>query len=172
MTVSLEASIIIPWKRKVQRTLMSKSTRLLRSTRVLMIAGILTLLTVGALACEMTFVLTDSSANSRTVIPGKKIVLKLGETYSLVVRFKEDHNNCNVAPEVTLFLLDEEKWKSSKDYLPLQLAGSVNWSDINSRTHETELTFKAVKTGDWELEVIRECSKKEGYDEYLLFWVN
>ena len=92
--------------------------------------------------------------------------------YSLVVRFKEDHNNCKVAPEVTLFLLDEEKWKSSKDYLPLQLAGSVNWSDINSRTHETELTFKAVKTGDWELEVIRECSKKEGYDEYLLFCVN
>lgn len=137
-----------------------------------MIAGILTLLTVGAFACEMTFVLTDSSANSRTVIPGKKIVLKRGETYSLVVRFKEDHNNCKVAPEVTLFLLDEEKWKSSKDYLPLQLAGSINWTDINSRTHETELTFKAAKSGDWELEVIRECSKKEGYDEYLLFSVN
>jgi len=74
-----------------------------------------------------------------------------------VVHFKEDHNNCKVAPEETLFLLDEEKWKSSKDYLPLQLAGSINWTDINSRTHETELTFKAVKIGDRELEVFREC---------------
>jgi len=136
-----------------------------------MIAGILNLLAVGAFACEMTFALTDSSGNSRTIVPGKEIVLKRGETYSLVVRFKEDHNNCKVAPEETLFLLDEEKWKSSKDYLPLQLAGSINWVDTDSRTHETELTFEAVKIGDWELEVIRECSKKGGYDEYLLFSV-
>ena len=137
-----------------------------------MISGILTLLTVGAFACEMTFMLSDSSGNSRTVIPGKKIVLKRGETYSLVIRFKEDHNNCKVAPEETLFLLDEEKWRSSKDYLPLKLEGSINWTDINSRIHETELTFKAAKSGDWELEVIRECKKKEGYDEYLLFSVS
>ena len=137
-----------------------------------MIAGIMILFTVGAFACEMTFLLTDSLANSRTVIAGKKIVLKHGETYSLVVRFKEDHNNCKVAPEETLFLLDDEKWKSSKEHLPLQLADSINWVDINSRLHETELIFEAVKIGDWELEVIRECSKKEGYDEYLLFSVN
>ena len=158
--------------------MMSKSTVipgitvLLRSTRILIIGGILTLLTVGAFACEMTFVLTDSSANSRTIIPGKTVILKRGETYSLVIRFKEDHNNCKVAPEETLFLLDEEKWKSSKDYLSLQLAGSINWVDTDSRTHETELTFIAVNTGEWELEVIRECSKKDGYDEYLLFSVS
>ena len=137
-----------------------------------MIGGILTLLTVGAFACEMTFVLTDSSANSRTIIPGNTAILKRGETYSLVVRFKEDHNNCKVAPEETLFLLDEEKWKSSKDYLPLQLNDPIIWRNIDSRTHETDLTFKAASTGDWELEVVRECSKKDGYNEYLLFSVS
>ena len=139
---------------------------------ITVIAGTLILLSAGAFGCELAFVLTDSKGSSLSIVPGKTVSLKQGETYSLLIRLREDHNNCKVAPEETQFLLEEEKWKSSKDYLPLQLLGEINWTDTGTRTHETEVSFKTAIPGNWELEVLRECTKKEGYDEYLLFSVS
>jgi hypothetical protein len=141
-------------------------------TKILLTVFFLFLLTVGAFACEMSYTLTDAAGGSRSIVPGSPVNLQKGETYSLFVSFTEDHGNCTVAPEETVFLLDEEKWKASKNHLPMQLLSDIEWKDTSSNSHEAELKFKAVQTGRWDLEVLRECDRKGGYDEYLIFSVS
>ena len=64
----------------------------------------------------------------------------------------------------------EEKWKSLKDYLPLQLVSRGEWVLDSSQTYVQEISFEAIEKGSWELEIIRDCSKG-GYDEFLIFHV-
>ena len=140
--------------------------------RILTIAGILLLFgTLSAFACQMRFKLIDENGTSQVVTPGRAVTLTEGEIYTLVVEFTEDHGNCPVDADETEFLLEEEKWKSSKDYLPLQLINSISWRDVGKLSHIAELKFKASDTGSWELEIIRDCTKKDGYDEYFTFVV-
>lgn len=123
----------------------------------------------GAFACQLTFSLVSGDGSVRNIVPGRSVDLGLTESYTLKVTLEEDHNNCPVPAENTVFLLEEEKWKASKDYLPLLLQDNISWSDTGSRSHVTELSFTTAQAGVWELEIIRECDKKEGYDESLIF---
>jgi len=123
-----------------------------------------------ATACEFAFFLTGPDGVERTIIPGRSADLSLGDTYTLTVRFTEDHGQCKLEPEDTVFLLEEEKWKSSKDTLPLLLLSVISWEQESSRVNIAEISFEAAKEGRWEMEVIRDCSKG-GYDEVLSFVV-
>ena len=143
-----------------------------KRVRILIIAGILLLFgAFSAVACKMNFKLIDENGTTQLVTPGRAVTLAEGEIYTLVVNFTEDHNNCKVDADETEFLLEEEKWKSSKDYLPLQLINSISWRDVGKLSHVAELKFKASDIGRWELEIIRDCTKKDGYDEYFTFVV-
>lgn len=131
---------------------------------------VLALAAASAGACEMSFRLVDSSGGARTVAPGREIPIVRGETYRLEVSFREDHGKCTVGADETEFLLEEQMWKSSKSSLPLVLLKEPVWRGLSSREHATELVFKAARTGTWEVEVLRDCTKA-GYDETLRFKV-
>jgi hypothetical protein len=120
-------------------------------------------------ACEMTFTLIGPSGASLKVLPGRSLDLVQGQQYTLRVEFYEDHNKCLHAPEETLFLIGDKKWKSGDTSMPLTLAAPVSWSS-EGRTNTTEIRFTANSNGTTELEVIRECIKG-GYDEALVFKV-
>ncbi len=139
--------------------------------KILFAAAILALVTVGMFACDMGFTLTDAAGNTRSVVPGDPVDLTQGETYSLLVTFTENHGRCTVGAEETAFLLDGQRWQESADHLPMQLLHTPVWEDTDSKSHETTLEFTAVATGEWELEVVRKCDKKGGYDEYLAFTI-
>ncbi len=128
--------------------------------------------TASVFACEFTFTLINGEGSSQNLRPGSDIYLNNGETYTLEINLTEDHRNCRLEPEDTDFLLEEEKWKTTKDYLPLQLLNKISWSTQDSRHHMVEINFQAATTGTSELEVLRDCDKKEGYDEFIRFVVN
>jgi len=128
--------------------------------------------TVSVFACEFSFTLFTEDGSSRNIRPGTDIELELNNTYTMQIELTEDHRRCNLTPENTDFLLEKEKWKTSKDYLPLQLLDKISWISQDSRHHTAEISFQAVTTGTSELEVLRDCDKKEGYDEFILFVVN
>lgn len=119
----------------------------------------------GLFACEMSFFL-----DGEAIRPGARINLAEGSTHTLVVRFTEDHGNCRVSPDETVFLVNEEKWKTSKSHLPLVLTESIVWKDLAIRTHEAVITFQAALTGNAAMEIIRDCPKA-GYDEKIYFTV-
>ena len=125
----------------------------------------------GAYACEFVYTLISEDGSTQSIRPGSDIDLDLNNTYTLKVVLVEDHRNCHLTPEDTDFLLEEEKWKITKDYLPLQLLSEISWSSRDKRHHKVEISFQAVMTGTSSLEVLRDCDKKEGYDEYLHFVV-
>ena len=122
-------------------------------------------------ACEFTYTLTDPSGKQSRIIPGSTVPLIAGTTYTLTVVYKEDHNNCKVPAEDTLFLVEEERWRENKDYLALRLISSTGWSVTARRPHSAGVTFTAGKTGLWVMEIIRECDRG-GYKEKLLFSVS
>jgi hypothetical protein len=121
-----------------------------------------------ALACEMNFTVVSNSGESFEVRPNKPVTLETKETYTLEVEFVQDHRNCIVPAENTVFLLNEEKWKEGKDYLPLLLLSQSGWTEVSSGTWEQNLGFVAQESQKTELEVIRDCPKG-GYDETLEF---
>jgi hypothetical protein len=143
-----------------------------RSNRAILIVGILLFLSLGAYACEMNFELIDSNGNSQNIEPGELVELGREETYSLVVRFAETHRRCELAPEETEFLLNEEKWLSSSEHLPMLLLNSIEWKEITKGSYEAELCFRTDQAGKLELEILRRCERKAGYEESLLFSVS
>lgn len=138
--------------------------------RIMLITAFI-LSAAGAYTCEFSYILTGADGSSQSLRPGTDIHLDQGETYTLIVTFTEDHRNCKIAPEDTDFLLDEEKWKTSKDYLTLKLIDRIIWHDLDSRRHTAKISFRATVTGTCELEVIRDCDKG-GYDEVLRFIID
>ncbi len=139
--------------------------------KAFIVSAVLILSAVVGYGCNFTFNLVDAEGSVRAILPGERVDLVLNENYTLEVSYTEDHGNCKLPPEDTDFLLDEEKWKTSKDHLPLTLLKNIVWQDSGSRTHTAELSFLAVRPGTWDLEVLRECDKG-GYDEILHFLVN
>jgi hypothetical protein len=136
----------------------------------LLIAFLYLLLAAAPLAaCEFTYAISGPGLSAARVIPGVPLALQRGAEYTLSVSYQEDHRNCLVPPEDTLFLVEEERWKAGKDYLPLQLLQAGPWTDAG-RSHTTELTFRAGVAGTWALQVLRECTRG-GYDQSLLFTV-
>ena len=124
----------------------------------------------GLFACEMVFHLTGPDASDVRVLPGSTIPLQLGAEYSLQVEFTEDHRNCSVPPEDTLFLLDGSKWKTSKTTLDLVLLQDIKWEELSRTLNSCTISFIADKSGPSVLQIIRDC-KKGGYDESFTFTV-
>ena len=141
-----------------------------RWQRILIVIFLLS--TASVFACEFTFTLTNADGSSRNLRPGTDINLELNKTYTLKIALTEDHRNCKLSPEDTDFLLNEEKWKTTKDHLPLQLLDKISWSSQDSRHHTVEFSFHTTVAETCELEVLRDCDKKEGYDEFIQFVVN
>lgn len=123
-------------------------------------------------ACEINFELVDSEGVAIKVSPDSDINIHNGEEYRLVLHYVQDHGKCDVAYDDTLFLMEDEKWKTTKDYLPLVLTENISWSEISSREYSADISFKAMENGEFSLEIVRECERKEGYDESLTFKVN
>jgi archaellum component FlaG (FlaF/FlaG flagellin family) len=123
-----------------------------------------------ALACEMNFTVISSDGETVEVQPGRELKLDKGEAYTMIIEFVEDHGRCETPADETVYLLEEERWKASKDYLPLSLSEQGAWEEVSPGTWEQELVFTAQESGKTELEVIRECPKG-GYDETLEFKV-
>jgi len=121
-----------------------------------------------AFACDIRLELKDDSGSITSISPDKPVIIQRDQVYTLIVTFRPDHGNCLVPAGDTIFLADEEKWKTNKDYLPLQLLNSISWQEVSRGVYQTEIKFKAAKSGSWELEIIRECTKG-GYDEFYVF---
>lgn len=141
--------------------------------KLLLGAGIgmsLFLVNVGVYACEMHFSLISSDGAIQNILPGKSTSLSQGESYILQVEFIQDHKRCVTPAEETVYLLLEEKWKSTKDYLPLQLVSQGEWISDSSEAWTQEINFEATQKGQWELEIVRDCPKG-GYDEIIIFQV-
>jgi len=119
-------------------------------------------------ACELHFSVISADGAIQEVSPDREAVVAEGENYTLRVEFIEDHRNCITPPEATMYILQDEKWKATKDYLPLQLQDQGDWGADASHIWIQEITFKAAEKGTWELEVIRDCPKG-GYDELIVF---
>jgi len=140
--------------------------------RQIILIAVFLLSTASVFACEFTFTLINADGSSRNLRPGTDIELEMENTYTIKIELTEDHRNCRLEPEDTDFLLEEEKWKTSKNYLPLQLLDKITWIKEDSRHHTVEINFQAITVGACELEVLRDCDKKEGYDEIIRFIVN
>ena len=132
-------------------------------------ALILFLTAAGAFACEFTYILKGPDGSGSRITPSGKVTLEAGSKYTLSVSYREDHKNCIVPPQDTMFLVEDERWKSGKDYLPLQLLSAESWVS-DGRSHSTSFTFTAVKQGDWPLEILRECTRG-GYKASIMFRV-
>lgn len=123
----------------------------------------------GLFGCEFLYTLKDSKGVEIRITPGSVTSLSTGERYVLSVSYREDHNRCLVAPADTLFLVEEERWRAGKEYLPLVLESAPGWTSTG-RSHSTSFIFFADKTGTWEMEVLRECTRG-GYKASLFFQV-
>ncbi|MFQ3621469.1 MAG: hypothetical protein SNJ78_11070, partial [Spirochaetales bacterium] len=119
-----------------------------------------------ASACQISYTLVDSRGNAQPIVPGKTIQITKGETYSIRLDFDEDHRNCKLPPDQTEFLLNDRLWEFGKTNLPLELLSPVQWQVLSSRSNLGIIEFKAVQSGTFRLEVIRDCSK-EGYEQEL-----
>jgi len=148
--------------------MMRKSLTILVVTALALVVGVSL-----AMACEFQFELMSPDGSVQRIMPNREVDLELGKSYTLEVRFTPDHRRCDIPPEATLYLLQDEKWKSTKDYLPLGLLSMGEWTvsqEEREGSWEQELRFSALKEGDWALEIVRECPKG-GYDEFLQFQV-
>ena len=125
---------------------------------------------VAALACEFHFTLFSDNGEVFNIRLGNEVALDSGETYKMKIEFVQDHRKCETPPEATVYLLEDEKWKTEKDYLPLVLVEKGEWKPSSSTSYEQELVFQAQESGAVALEVLRECPKG-GYDEEIVFKV-
>ncbi|WP_320130116.1 hypothetical protein [uncultured Sphaerochaeta sp.] len=139
--------------------------------KTIMALVLLVIPTFNLFACEMSFHLTGPQYSDTRVLPGSTISLQQGEIYNLEVEFTEDHRNCTVPAEDTLFLVDGSKWKTSKTSLALVLEHEINWVEESRYINTSILTFEANKDGSTVLDILRDC-RKGGYDESITFMVD
>jgi len=129
----------------------------------------------GLYACEMRYSLVQPDGNELDISPGDPagtpVILHAGESYTLQVVFIQDHRKCVTPAEETVYLVDEEKWKLTKEYLSLQLLSQSDWREVSTGRWEQEIEFQPLREGECVLEVIRDCPKG-GYDERLVFRVS
>ena len=125
---------------------------------------------VPLLACEMEYTLMSNGGETEVLTPGRTVTLEKDEVYTLQVTFTPDHGRCLLEPEDTVYLLEDERWKETKDYLPVVLLESSEWDVLQGGSAEQTLTLAGSESGKWELEIIRDCTKG-GYDEIITFKV-
>lgn len=138
--------------------------------RILIAALILTLGAAAAFACEMSFTLEGQSFTSMSILPGSTVKLSEGQSYKITVEFNEDHRNCKVPADETLFLLNGEKWRVNKETHALLLKSAIEWDAVTNTKNVIVLEFTASVKGEQVIQIARECSKG-GYDEEITFVV-
>ena len=121
-------------------------------------------------ACEMEFRISGPAMTDMRILPGSTIALEKGASYSLQVIFSEDHRNCKIPPEDTLFMLDKQKWRVDKTEQGVVLQSPIVWEIEAKRTNETTISFVASQEGLRVLNICRICTKG-GYDENIIFSV-
>ena len=134
--------------------------------RLFIAAFIVTLGGAAAFACEMSFTLEGQSYTSMNILPGSTVKLTEGQSYKLTVEFTEDHRNCKIPADETLFLLNGEKWRPNKETQGLLLTNSIQWEEISKTKNVTVLEFTASVKGSQMLQIVRDCSKG-GYNEQI-----
>ena len=140
------------------------------SKRYVLIGMLLLSLALPLFACEMEFRISGPSMTDMRILPGSTIALEEGGTYSLQVIFSEDHRNCKISPEDTLFMLDKQKWRVDKTEQGVVLQSPIVWKTTNKTTNETTISFIALQEGERILNICRICPKG-GYDEDIIFSV-
>ena len=121
-------------------------------------------------ACEMEFRISGPTYADLIILPGSTLALEKGSSYTLSVTFSEDHRNCKVPAEDTLFMLDKQKWRVDKAEQGVVLQKPIIWETPAKNTHEAELSFVALQEGQKVLNICRICTKG-GYDEDIIFTV-
>ena len=137
---------------------------------VLLVLGLMLGAGTVAHACIFTYTLVDGAGGRTTITPGRAVELTRGENYRIEITMREDHGNCLLAPEDTLFLLDEARWRVGRDTQPLILREAIEWIETGSRRYATAIAFTASQSGAFSVNVLRECTRG-GYSATLLFQV-
>ena len=121
-------------------------------------------------ACIFTYTLVgpDSSTEERVSMePGVAVPVEQGKEYRIEITMREDHGNCSIRAEDTLFLLEETRWRVGRETQPLVLLYPISWQRTGSRGYTTIIEFVVNKPGAWTIDVIRDCDR-EGYHQRLL----
>ncbi len=136
------------------------------------VGALLLLLVAGApaAACEFVYTLIGPDGEERSIETSNTTTLREGAAYTLRMAYREDHRNCNIGPEDTLYLLDGARWRLERETQPLVLTTEPAWNQPSSRSHVGELQFTAATAGEWSLELIRTCHR-DGYAGTLRFVV-
>ncbi len=121
-----------------------------------------------AMACNYTYTVIDPTGRETVVSEGNSLTLVQGETYVLRMEYWENHRNCTVTPEDTLYLVDGARWRPDRDTQPLILRETAEWEQTASRTHRGEFTFDAAREGAWSVEVVRVCDRGGYHGAFLL----
>lgn len=138
---------------------------------LLLITILIIFSSVSLFACEMNFNLSGTNLQDMRILPGSTIALQEGESYTLRVEFVEDHRNCSIPPEDTLFMLDGRKWRVDKSEQGIVLQDPIQWTVQSKTSNVTLLPFFALQEGTFTLSIIRDCPKG-GYDETITFSVS
>ncbi len=121
---------------------------------------------VSAHACILTYTLIGPDGQIG-IFPGRSAELVTGESYTIEIAMREDHNRCLIEPEDTIFLLEEARWRVNRATQPLVLLAPIEWVQVGSREFTATIEFRAAEPGSWTIDVIRECTKG-GYHEKLI----
>ncbi len=94
-------------------------------------------------------------------------VVQVGKVYRIEITMRENHANCRIDPQDTLFLLEEGRWRVLRETQPLVLLAEIEWEQVANRRYTTAIDFRPAEPGLWRIDVIRECDRG-GYHEVLL----
>ncbi|SIQ19468.1 hypothetical protein SAMN05920897_10532 [Alkalispirochaeta americana] len=112
-----------------------------------------------AFGCDYLYTIMDQAGTERVLREGETALLRANETYTLRMEYRENHRNCSVTPEQTLYLLEGARWRVARESQPLVLVAPPQWEQPASRSHRGDFTFLASQDGYWTLEVIRSCDR-------------
>lgn len=122
---------------------------------------------LAAHACIFTYTLVGPEGETELAGSGAAPVVRIGETYRIEITMREDHANCRIDPEDTIFLLEEGRWRVLRETQPLVLLADIEWEQIATRRYTTAIEFRPATAGLYRIDVIRECDRG-GYHEILL----
>ena len=134
--------------------------------RLLAIAFLILVAGASAHACIITYTLVGPKQQS-SIMPGRFFEVMTGERYRIKIAMREDHNNCRIEPEDTLFLLEEARWRVERETQPLVLLAPIEWVKVGSRRYTATIEFRVAAAGAWTIDVIRDCTRG-GYHEKLI----
>ena len=114
--------------------------------------------TLAAYACIFTYVLIGPD-ESNEIRSGATATVRAGEVYRIEIAMRENHNNCDLEADDTMFLLEEGRWRVGRETQPLVLRSEIEWERTGSRSYTTAIEFLAAEIGTWTIDVVRECHR-------------